>query len=311
MMRNTTITPISIPSLASAPIETTHYHLPPAPGSPPAPPLVFLHGFDSNFLEFRRLAAELESRGVEAYFVDSLGWGFTAKPPPSPILRYGPDCKRKHLLAWKIAVVGDEPVVLAGASIGGAQAIDFALECPDEVAGIVLIDAQAYLDKKASPVLGIPGVGDLLGTIGAEVLRSRWLRKMAVGMSYFGEELRASEEVLKIGGLHTRTEGWLEANVAFIRGEGYCLSEKVAGVCVPSLIVYGVQDKILPSVENAKRFLKELGGEDMVSVLAVEDAGHSPHVEKAVEVADSVVEFVRSKRLAGWKVGGADGVMSQ
>lgn len=302
MMRGTRVTPVRVPALCDAPIDTTHYHIAPEAGGAAAPPLLFLHGFDSNLLEFRRLAAELETRGVEAYFVDSLGWGFTEKPPPSARLRYSPKCKRDHLLAWKRAVVGERAVVVAGASIGGAAAIDFALECPEEVAGLVLIDAQAYLDKKASPLLGLPGIGEVLGTVGAEVLRSPWLRKMALAMSYHGEDLRRSEEMLRVGGLHTRTEGWLAANVAFIRGEGYCLSEKVEGVRVPSLVVYGVEDRILPSVENGQRFLKELGGEERVRVVPIPLAGHSPHVEKATEVANAVEEFVRGDMLGGWEV---------
>lgn len=40
-------------------------------------PMLFLHGFDSSLLEFRRLLPELQADGAEAYAVDVLGWGFT------------------------------------------------------------------------------------------------------------------------------------------------------------------------------------------------------------------------------------------
>lgn len=40
-------------------------------------PILFLHGFDSSVLEFRRVLPNLEEMGAEAYAVDVLGWGFT------------------------------------------------------------------------------------------------------------------------------------------------------------------------------------------------------------------------------------------
>ena len=40
------------------------------------PPIVFVHGFDSSSVEFRRLAPILERMGQEVYCIDVLGWGF-------------------------------------------------------------------------------------------------------------------------------------------------------------------------------------------------------------------------------------------
>lgn len=40
-------------------------------------PMLFLHGFDSSLLEFRRLLPKLGEMGADAYAVDVLGWGFT------------------------------------------------------------------------------------------------------------------------------------------------------------------------------------------------------------------------------------------
>lgn len=42
-----------------------------------ASPMLFLHGFDSSCLEFRRIFPALQALGAEAYAVDVLGWGFT------------------------------------------------------------------------------------------------------------------------------------------------------------------------------------------------------------------------------------------
>lgn len=292
MMEGTLTSKVSVPTLCASSIATTYFCTGRAQEGSPA--VVFLHGFDSNFLEYRRLADEMRDLAFRSYYVDVLGWGFTEKPPVSQTLTYSPADKRAHLLAWKRAVIGNSPIVLAGASIGGGAAIDFALHHPEDVKALVLIGAQAYADKKASAALSVPLFGNALATIGAEVLRSKWLRKLAVSISYHDEILRRSEEVEILGGLHTRTRGWLEANVSFIKGEGYCVSQRVRDLNLPALVVYGEEDRILPSAENATRFLNDLGGYDQVSVLPVPAAGHTPHIEKPADVAMAVAKFIRN-----------------
>lgn len=296
MMKGVSCVKVSVPELCVSPIATTYY----CTGTPSEdlPPVMFLHGFDSNLLEYRRLADGMENVPFQCYFVDLLGWGFTEKPPVSSTLSYSPADKRVHLLAWKHAVIGDRPIVLAGASIGGGAAIDFTLHHSKDVEALILIDAQAYTDKEASVAMSVPVFGNALATIGAEVLRSKWLRKLAVSMSYHDEEMRTSDEVERIGGLHTRTVGWLDANVSFIKGKGYCISDKVCDLRLPSLIIYGEKDRILPSEENAARFLEDLGGPEMVTIYRVPEAGHSPHIEKPTDVAWTVANFVRNLRAA-------------
>lgn len=41
------------------------------------------------------------------------------------------------------------PAVVVGTSIGGATALDFALNHPEDVAALVLIDAQGFIDGGA------------------------------------------------------------------------------------------------------------------------------------------------------------------
>jgi pimeloyl-ACP methyl ester carboxylesterase len=283
MMREATETYVQTP-LSPAPIDTVHVRGGAGvPGTAPA--VILLHGFDSNCLEYRRLRAALADAPLVCYFVDILGWGFTAKPEG---ISYGVDAKRAHLHAWRQSVIGSgEPVVVAGSSIGGAVALDYALTYPDGVAGLVLIDAQAYTDKEEAPLFkSLP----VLARLGANVLRSRWLRQLAIRLSYESAALKC-EDTLAIGGLHCLTEGWLEAAVDFIQGKGYCLSKRVAETSCPALVLYGMQDRIIPSAENAVRFEKDLANYGCV-VIAIDNCGHSPHIEHPVEVASHVLNFV-------------------
>jgi hypothetical protein len=111
-------TPVEIPAeFATAPIETSFAKTACAPAGGAAPVLL-LHGFDSSVLEFRRLLPELQSRGIAAWAMDILGWGFTARAPAAA--DFSPAAKRAHLRAFIEKEIG-APVTLVGASLGGAN----------------------------------------------------------------------------------------------------------------------------------------------------------------------------------------------
>ena len=57
------------------------------------PPLLLLHGFDSSFLEFRRLAPLLAD-SFQLFIPDLFGFGFSPRPPQAT---YGPEAVLNHL----------------------------------------------------------------------------------------------------------------------------------------------------------------------------------------------------------------------
>ena len=93
------------------------------------PPLLLLHGFDSSFLEFRRLAPLLAVSHT-LVIPDLYGFGFTPRPPDGS---YGPPGVLEHLEALLTALPGQlhlpsppdgspPRVGVIGASMGGAVA---------------------------------------------------------------------------------------------------------------------------------------------------------------------------------------------
>lgn len=65
--------------------------------------------------------------------------------------------------------MGGRPMVLVGASLGGAIALDFAHEFPEAVKKLVLIDAQGFIDG-SGPGAALPGP---LAKLGISVLGSK------------------------------------------------------------------------------------------------------------------------------------------
>lgn len=102
-------------------------------------PILLLHGFDSSLLEFRRLLPFL-SGGSDVWAIDLFGSGFTEHPAAISV---NPGSIRQHLLSIVETWIG-EPLVLVGASLGGAVAVDFALRHPNWVRSLALIDSVGF-----------------------------------------------------------------------------------------------------------------------------------------------------------------------
>lgn len=279
-------TPVQTP-LSYSVIHTSHVIVPsqtsstPSPKPPPA--LLFLHGFDSNLLEYRFILPLMKLANVDAHYVDLLGWGLTERPI-SPTFHYGPTERRIHLSSYiDQHLHPDQSVFVIGASIGGAVAVDYALNADRRIDGLALINAQVFADRPRSSLSNIPGVASL----GAKVLRSDWLRRIAINMSYHSH-LFKHEDTLRIGGLHCGQPGWTEATEDMLRNEGYCLKQCVHQIETPTLVLWGQHDRVLPK-QDAPLFQQTIRN---CRFQYIQESGHSPHIENPTVVADAILEFV-------------------
>ena len=147
-------------------------------GGDEQPVVVLLHGFDSSCLEFRRLVPRLEALGVRPYAMDVLGWGFT---DARALGDTSAAAKRAHLHAFWQQQLGGRPLVLVGASLGGAIAVDFAAAFPGAVQKMILIDAQGFIDG-AGPMGGFPRP---VARLGIKLLGSKPLRNLVRDVPFF------------------------------------------------------------------------------------------------------------------------------
>ena len=252
-------------------------------------PVVLLHGFDSNCLEYRRLHPLLGEAGLPAYAVDILGWGFSRGGACGA---RGPREKREFLRAFWEEHLGGRPVTLVGSSLGGAMAIDCALEYPDMVRSLVLIDAQGFIDG-LGPLAQLP---EWLATLGVRVLGSRPLREMANQMSYHDTETFATDDAVRVGQLHCNADNWMEDNKAWMMSGGYSLSERVSGVRQPTLVCWGEQDRILDpaTVEQFRAALTGRPGLPDALIHTIPECGHVGHLEQPKHLAELIVDFARA-----------------
>ena len=269
-----------------------------------SPKLVFLHGADSNCFEWRYLAEKLGANGLDCTCVDWWSGGFTDREPITRALtESGGELKpwtlvRAHLDAFlhqqffSPDVGGNaEDVVLIGASLGGAVAIDYAAAHPERVKALILLDAGGESYKAPS--------ADAVKALAAPVLAVKSLAAWLVSKVDGSEEAR-------INGLHRTEPGWREAYGAYLASGGYqarVTPELIRTLSVPTLVVWGRNDPILP-LSDAYAFARDLGAQ-CYGVREVAGAGHSPHLDDPAVVAKHVSTFLEELDLES---GASDGV---
>ena len=241
-------------------------------------PILLLHGFDSSLLEFRRLMPLL-AETQEVYAVDLLGFGFSNRVPNLP---YGAAGIKTHLYYfWKTVI--QKPVILVGASMGGAAAIDFSLAYPELVKKLVLLDS-AGLAKQ--PVIG-KFMFPPLDYWATEFLRNRKVRKNISKAAYYDKSF-ASVDAQICAALHLQCPNWNQALIAFTKSGGYgSFINKIKDISQPTLIVWGKQDKIL-GIKDAGKFAKFIPNNKLVWI---DQCGHVPHLEKPQIVATEILNY--------------------
>ncbi|XP_028803585.1 uncharacterized protein LOC114758681 isoform X2 [Neltuma alba] len=247
-------------------------------------PVVLLHGFDSSCLEWRYAYPLLEDAGFEAWAVDILGWGFSdlEKLPPCDVVS-----KRNHFYQqfWNSYI--RRPMILVGPSLGSAVAIDFAVNYPEAVEKLVLIDASVYAE----------GTGNLatlpraVAYAGAYLLKSTPLRLYANYLTFSDIPFNTSLDWTNVGRLHCLLPWWEDATVDFMTSGGYNVASEIGKVKQKTLIIWGENDRII-SNKLAVRLHCEVP--DAI-IRQISNCGHLPHVEKPDSVVKLIVEFVQRK----------------
>lgn len=242
-------------------------------------PILLIHGFDSSVFEFRRLLPLLP-RDNETWAVDLLGFGFTDRITD---VQFSPLAIKTHLYYfWKTLI--NQPVILVGASMGGAAAIDFTLSYPELVQKLVLIDSAGLKGGSPSSLMFPP-----LDSLAANFLRNPNIRDR-ISRAAYKNQLLASTDARICASLHLEMPNWTQALIAFTKSGGYRAfkPKQLTSIVQPTLILWGDTDKIL-GTSDAKKFTQAIPSSKLVWV---KDAGHVPHLEQPEVTAKQILAMI-------------------
>jgi len=236
-------------------------------------PILLLHGFDSSVLEFRYLLPLL-AKSQQTWAVDLLGFGFTERLRE---IEYNPNSIKAHLNSfWKLI---DQPLILIGASMGGATAIDFALDYPQAVEKLILINSVGFsgdfpLGKSLFPPFDYLAI---------EYWRQRKLQAL------YWESYLDSIEAVRCASLHLDMPNWYEAMLSFMKSGGYSnLADKIHEISQPTLILWGDRDDTL-SVNDAMKFRRAIAHSQLIWL---KNCGHVPQLEQPQVLANYIQAYL-------------------
>ena len=225
------------------------------------PTLLLLHGFDSSFLEFRRLAPLL-SDAHTLVIPDLYGFGFTPRPAQGP---YGSEGVLTHLEALLEQLPPSIGVI--GASMGGAVALELARRRPEQVDSLLLLD-PAGLAGVARPI-PLP-----LAALGVRFLSLPWVRRGLCRSAFADPEDSVGPAELEIASLHLRCPGWAESLSGFARSGGFAgCGEPLPPQ--PIRVLWGEQDRVLGA--NQRRQADAILGD---RIIPVPRCGHLLHLDQ-------------------------------
>jgi pimeloyl-ACP methyl ester carboxylesterase len=239
-------------------------------------PILLLHGFDSSVMEFRRLLPLLAQQR-ETWALDLLGFGFGVR---SAQIDYSPSQITAHLQAfWQSRI--QQPMVLVGASMGGAAAIDFTLSHPEAVAQLILIDSAGLQQPPKIGKFMVPP----LDRWATAFLKNPRIRQSISKSAYFDAQY-ASADARLCAALHLECDRWSEALISFTKSGGYGnYATRLSGLQQPTTILWGRHDQIL-GTKDAQQFKNLIPQSQLIWL---ERCGHVPHLEQPQATAAAIL----------------------
>ena len=229
----------------------------PRDGTDPRAPVVLVHGLGGSHLNWLRIAPEL-TRDRRVVAIDLAGFGLTPAAGRSTSVR-----ANTLLLARFIEEVVGAPAVVVGNSMGGMIVALLAVDRPDLVAGLGLIDASLPLLRlRHDPLVAAQFALFATPFVGEGYLRrtnrrfSPEQRVRGTLALCFADVGRADSEVVEadVALAEHRSEvpgaeaGFVTAarSILFVLGRSKRYAADLRRIEVPVLLVHGEQDRLVP-----------------------------------------------------------------
>ena len=262
-----------------------HYREYPAAGRD----VFLLHGFASSTYSWEATAPLLHEQGFHVWALDMKGFGWSDKPEGAD---YSLLALMEEVNLW-LDEMEIENVVFVGNSLGGAIGVLMALEHPEKVGSLVLIDSGGY--PKAKPLVinaaQIPCSGCWM-----DLFFSRRAVEWNLRRVYHHGD-RVDDEVVDAYYDRLRTRHALDAQISLARSIDFTLFEtytrRVPEIRAPTLIIWGENDRWIP-LECGYYFRRDIPNSRLV---VIPECGHVPQEEYPEVTASLIVDFIEGRPI--------------
>ncbi len=262
-------------------------------------PLVLIHGLGSSAAVEFYFNLEPLAANHRVLAIDLPGFGHSDKPVLDYTIEVFVRAVRDLMACEKL----DRAAVM-GVSLGGRVALGLALEAPETVDRLILVDALGVGAPRrvlAYRILLTRGLGELTLSGTARALRRM---KPATIRRFWGWYLRRPKSVDTIlsdqriadHGVLLSTPEYRAAYLSALRSiarmrdlrDGVTLQDRLKELPMPTLLVWGRHDHIFPATHAEAALLQLPNGRAEI----FEDSGHTPQMEEPERFNRLVLDFL-------------------
>ena len=237
-------------------------------------PVVLIHGLGSRAADWANLIPKLIAGGHRVYALDLLGYGLSDQPKDAD-----------YSIANQAALVDDflgqqqlRQVDLAGWSMGGWIAMREALQHPDHVRRLVLLDSAGLRFKLGfNPALFQPASPNDLAALEELLIPHPQPLPSFLAMALLRRQVRI---------------GWVvDRSLQSMLTGADLVDNQVGSLTMPVLIGWGEQDRLIPLAVGYK--LHALIPQSVLDIYG--DCGHLAPGQCASQVGPSLVDFLNAQ----------------
>jgi 2-hydroxy-6-oxonona-2,4-dienedioate hydrolase len=242
------------------------------------PNVILLHGLGADANNWVMNTAVL-AKSFHVFVPDQIGFGESDKPPINYRVATLVD-----FLDGFYKKVGITKATVVGNSLGGWTAMAFTLAHPDKVERMVLVDAGGYsFEKLGTPTPTIETMDGLNPSTvaGSRAILALILANKALATNQAAEQLFATH-------LRNRDGYTIERFIESVhRGEDV-VDGKLGAIKVPTLIIWGRQDALIP-LAAGQLLSTEIAGAELA---VLDNCGHIPQFECAAPFNGTLLKFL-------------------
>ena len=245
------------------------------------PPVILLHGLWGGLNEWSPIIDPL-SATHRVIVMDFIGFHGSDKPDT----QYH-NALLSQFLSGFIAALELESVTLLGHAMGANTATYTAVHHPDSIGALILVDGAGY--RNPSRDLSQPPSQGMMN-----------FRRVATGSS-----LKATRGLLerRVRDKSLVSDDWVgeaftlwlisaRAIGDMLREGGDLTEEEMRQIQLPTLIVWGAEDKVF-SIENVEKLKADIEGAEAI---IIEKSGHLPQIEQTDAFLDAVTPFLNKQQ---------------
>ena len=239
------------------------------------PPLLCLHGFDSSFLEFRRIYPLLKNK-FKIIIPDLLGFGFS---PRLSNVNYNSENIIINLIDLINKLKITQKITIIGASMGGSVAFSLTRNIEEDIDKMILLSPAGLFTKPKK----IPRPFNQMGAafLGLPIVRKNLCRQAFASPD---QSVGVAEE--QIASIHLGCKGWRNSLASFAKSGGFGGTyENFQKIEIKTIC--GENDRILGTNE-----LNKFQKINNLNLVKLKNCGHLPHLDLPQLTEKMILDFL-------------------